>query len=149
MTYLGDQFSAWDSGEPVLLTSYSSGFTIRGDDFEHKWNLPPRKHNDAGIIIVRPRDDWTVEDQNNPDLRLCLRAPIPTFSEEIDGIYIYNVTMFFSPKNKAHDFKLLFTRTCFSWKKDDGKNWFEIAGENMDDKNMVLPKYSANASGKF
>lgn len=52
MLYLGDQYSAWDSGEPVLLSSYKSGFTIKGDDFEEKWKLIHGKNGDAGILIV-------------------------------------------------------------------------------------------------
>ncbi len=159
MLYLGDQFSSWDSGEPYFLSSYKSGFTIKKDDFEKMWKLPQNiKNDDAGILIVRPRDDWTVEieDENNPKVKLCLRAPIPSFSEEIDGIYIYNVSLLFKQredsenKDSSSEFKLIFTRTCFSWKRDDGNKWYEIMGESIQDKNMIVEKYSnTTATGRI
>jgi hypothetical protein len=146
MVYLGDQHSAWDSGTPILLTSYSSGFTITADDFNEKWKIPSANHHDPGVIISRPRDDWTVENQNNPNLRLCLRAPTPTFEESIDGVYIYNVSKLFEGKDS--EFKLVFTRTCFGWSKNNDKKWYEVIPESIDEKNMIVPTFNnSTASG--
>ncbi|CAL8068250.1 unnamed protein product [Orchesella dallaii] len=94
-----------------------------------------------GILIYRPRDDWAVENKMNSSLRLCLRAP-STFNEETEGLFIYNASLFFDPSGGPQHLQLSFSRGCFSWNDEDLTTWFEITGESLDDKNMIVPKFN-------
>jgi len=149
MEYLGDRHSAWDSGPPYLLTSYSSGFSLTGKDFDQTWTSSSTFKNSVGVVISRPRDDFTVYNIQDPTIKLCLRAPPPSFEESLDGLYIYNASLLF--RNGANSgSRIVFSRTCFSWSKSDSKTWYEVEAESLDDKNMVIPRYSnASASGIF
>ncbi|ODN03232.1 hypothetical protein Ocin01_03449 [Orchesella cincta] len=143
--YLGDRFSAWDSSLPILLSDYSSGIPIRKGDFSSEWEITSRSKMAPGVIIYRPRDDWSVENLMNSSLKLCLRAP-STFNEETEGLFIYNVSLFFDPSGGSQHLQLSFSRGCYSWNDQDTMTWYEITGESLEDKNMIVPKFNGRSA---